>query len=488
MMNSKITNKLIYYFSFAILFYSIIVGLIFTGLIMKQSKDVKIKELYEKGKVISNFIVDIEEKQNNKNGMMQQRNKMGDLDPYRKVINDIATIDLWIYDIESNTISVGTGKKPVKLERFPENIKENIEESVGNEYISTKAFSNIIEENTLSVLVPIKEDDEVLGTVIVHSSMKYTNDTIFAGIKILLICIGVSLLLIPFVTIYLSKRFTLPLRKINKSALHISEGKFDVKTEVLQDDEIGDLAKTVDEMAEKLLNAKEESKRYEEMRENFLYSVSHELKTPVTVIRSYVEAINDGIIDDEKQIEEFLLQIQKESIYMQKLINDLLDLAKLQNIDFKIECEYFNILDVTNDVLRTMINIAKNKNHKIVYNNNINNTEVFGDYSRVRQVIIILLDNAIKYSNDGEDIFLNLLHENNKISLEVKNIGREISKKDLPYIFDRYYQISNSNTTGAGLGLAITKEITRRLNIDVKVSSENGKTSFKLIFNNCIIK
>ncbi len=169
-----------------------------------------------------------------------------------------------------------------------------------------------------------------------------------------------------------------------------------------------------------------------------------------------------------------------ERIFLQRLVNDLLDLSRLQNTDFKIEMQELNLCDVINDVVRSVHNIAESKKINITHEQDTQVCVIKGDFGRLRQMLLIVLDNAIKFSPENSAVTVSL--ENKSISIKDNGIG--ISNEDLPYIFDRFYKVkSEENKNGTGLGLAIAKQIADRHNIKLSVNSTQSEgTVFKFEF------
>ena len=261
-------------------------------------------------------------------------------------------------------------------------------------------------------------------------------------------------------------------------AMQLAEGNYQAKCNIKQKDEVGELANVMDLLAGRLDEASKESLKLEQMRKDFVSNISHVLRTPVTVIRGSLEALCDKIITDPKQIDEYHLQMLNEAKFLQRLVGDLLDLSRLQNPDFAIEKQELNLNDVISDVVRSARLIAKNKNINInidLKNTNLKNT---GDYGRLRQMFLIILDNAIKFSFENNKV--DVLAKNDTII--IRDYGKGINEKDLPHIFDRFYKTHGEhNKVGTGLGLAIAKQIAERHNIEL-IAQNNFDGGAKFIF------
>ena len=164
---------------------------------------------------------------------------------------------------------------------------------------------------------------------------------------------------------------------------------------------------------------------------------------------------------------------------MERLVNDLLELSRLQNTDFRIKMQELNICDVLKDSVRSASNLARQKNINIEFSLDRDVFITNGDYGRLRQMFLTIIDNAIKFSYENKSIYITL--KDNRIIIKDEGIG--ILKEDLPYIFDRYYSVkSDENKTGTGLGLTIAKQIALRHNIELFAESRlNEGTGFVFV-------
>lgn len=229
-----------------------------------------------------------------------------------------------------------------------------------------------------------------------------------------------------------------------------------------------------------------EHKKLEEMQKEFVANVSHELRTPLTTIKSYTETLIDGAMHDEEITARFLNVINHEGDRMTTLVQDLLDLSKLDNKQtiFKMSDINLNLL-VKESVDKYKIH-ANKKNQQLTYHETNHNHKVFGDLNRVEQVIKNIVSNAVKYSQDEAKIDIYTYEEKKYIVVEVSDSGMGIPKEDIARIFERFYRVDKARSRdmgGTGLGLSIAKEIMECHGGKIEVDSTIGEgTTFYLYF------
>ena len=406
-----------------------------------------------------------------------------------RMIEDIAMGEVWIVDAKTGNIVQGRNEKGRSFSylKLPPNAEETIKKAISGETTTTENFNDYLNENSITVAVPIKNGQTIEGVVLLHSPVKYMSSALKSGIYTLIFSILAALILASISAVWLSISFTKPLNKIRNTTTELAKGNYEVTTQVNQSDEIGELAKSIDKLALQLDKSSKESERFEKMRQNFIANISHELRTPITVIRGSIEAICDGIISNPEQLKDYNEQILSDSIHLQRLVNDLIDLTKLQNTDFSIDKSTINLFEIINDAVRSMKQISTKKGVKINFSaeNAIEEDRYLfvGDYQRIRQMIIIVLDNAIKFSNENQKVDILLKKENKKYELKICDSGRGIDPENIGEIFNRYHKSNTEeNKNGMGLGLAIAKEIALRHNIEIFVKSvPNIKTVFTFL-------
>ncbi|MCM3619417.1 cell wall metabolism sensor histidine kinase WalK [Sutcliffiella horikoshii] len=224
-----------------------------------------------------------------------------------------------------------------------------------------------------------------------------------------------------------------------------------------------------------------ELKKLEQMRKDFVANVSHELKTPITSIKGFSETLLDGAMNDKDTLEYFLSIILKESDRLQSLIEDLLDLSKIEKQGFKLNPEYFEINGILEEIFVILKRKAKEKEIELLLNRPPKDLFLFADASRVKQVFINLINNAIAYTPAGGEVKVNVEEVDGEIVIVVSDTGVGMEQEEIPRIFERFYRVDKArsrNSGGTGLGLAIVKHIVEAHHgsISVKSKLDNGTT------------
>lgn len=230
-----------------------------------------------------------------------------------------------------------------------------------------------------------------------------------------------------------------------------------------------------------------ELKKLEQIRKDFVANVSHELKTPITSIKGFSETLLDGAMEDKGTLEEFLRIILKESHRLQTLIQDLLDLSKLEQHHFSLNKEAFNLTEILNKATKMLEGRAEAKNIKLKFPQSNEIIQIEGDRSRLTQVFLNLITNAVIYTpNDGE-INIYVVEKKKKIEVKIQDTGIGIDQAEISRIFERFYRVDKArsrNSGGTGLGLAIVKHLVELHRGTIKVESEMGVgTTFTVILH-----
>jgi len=238
-------------------------------------------------------------------------------------------------------------------------------------------------------------------------------------------------------------------------------------------DEIGAIAGAVG-----LFSDITQMERLEKTRRDYVSNVSHELRTPLTAVRALIEPLKEGMVTAEADRMRYYDIILREVMRLSRLINDQLELSRLQSGTIAIEKKRMMLDDLVYDVCDRYSSIAEENGLELKVLTDFGNCPpVFANADRVEQMLIILLDNAIKYTEEGS-VSVSATWDDDKVILSVRDSGIGIDEKDLPYVFDRFYKVDKAHSgKGSGLGLSIAKELLKKMEEDIWVTSEKGEGS-----------
>ena len=255
-----------------------------------------------------------------------------------------------------------------------------------------------------------------------------------------------------------------PLVKLKKAANNIKEGNLDFVIEIDGDDEFAGLCRDFEEMRKRLKENAEEKILIDKESKELISNISHDLKTPITAVKGYVEGIMDGVADTPEKMERYVRTIYNKTIEMDHLINELTFYSKIDTNRIPYTFSKLNVEDYFSDCAEEVGLELENRNIQFVYANYVDRkTQVIADGEQIRRVINNLVNNAVKYKNKEKTIIkLTVKDVGDFIQVEVEDNGKGIAAKDLPCIFDRFYRTDvsrNSSKGGSGIGLSIVRKI-----------------------------
>ena len=220
------------------------------------------------------------------------------------------------------------------------------------------------------------------------------------------------------------------------------------------------------------------AERLEQTRRDYVANVSHELRTPLTAMRALMEPLRDGLVKTEEQRQQIYDVVLRETMRLSRLVNDMLELSRLQSGTASLQRSVFAPLPLLNLIHETYSAYAEDYQQTFVYDIPETLPNVTGNPDRTQQVLIALLDNAFKYTPEGGTVTLSACIEDDVVRIRVIDTGVGIPAQDLPHVFDRFYKVDKSHhSKGTGLGLAIAYEIMKHLGEEMSVTSEPGKGS-----------
>lgn len=420
-------------------------------------------------------------------------NKFINTQNYSGFLEDINTqqktmdSDIWTISNPYASIPMDERMETNSFEEISVGYKEYVD-LVESAFQNIKGYSiaddEIYQTQTITVAVPIYGiNREVAGALLLKAPVKGLEDIIDDSLSLIIVSSVVALAISFIIIIIFATELSLPITRMRSTALSLAAGDYHSKTGIKRNDEIGDLAKTVDILSEKLLENEIQRKNLDQMRLDFFANVSHELRTPITVLRAYTESLIDGVVKDEASVNQYHERMLLECKSMERLVGDLMLLSKMQNPDFEIDVEPVNLVQVFEDIIRSAGKMAEKKNINIDITPDEPVIMILGDYDRLRQMFMIILDNAIKFSEENKSVHINL-SKTDKIKVSIRDEGIGMNTNDLENIFEKFYKSNLSqNASGTGLGLSIAKQIAIKHKGYVEVDSALGVGStFTFIF------
>lgn len=246
------------------------------------------------------------------------------------------------------------------------------------------------------------------------------------------------------------KRLTAPIKEINFTANKIAQGDFNIRLEKIKDDEIGELCDTINDMAASLDTT-------ENMKNEFISSVSHELRTPLTAIKGWAETMQGGDID-QQTFDRGINVIIRESERLSGIVEELLDFSRMQNGKMKTNMQKTNLLEDLGESVYMFTDRAKAEHKFLLYEEPKSLPPIYGDINRLRQVFVNIIDNALKYTDEGGTVSVSAKEDNGFIYITVADNGCGIPAEHLPNVRRKFYK-ANQTIRGSGIGLALADEI-----------------------------
>ena len=266
------------------------------------------------------------------------------------------------------------------------------------------------------------------------------------------------------VGLWIYRSIAVPLVKLKKATKNIKEGNLDFVLEVEGNDEFSQLCQDFEEMRKRLKESTEEKILMDKENKELISNISHDLKTPITAVKGYVEGIMDGVADTPEKMDRYVRTIYNKTNEMDHLINELTFYSKIDTNRIPYTFSKLNVEDYFSDCAEELGLEMETRGIELVYANYVEKgVQVIADGEQIRRVIHNIVSNAIKYMEKPRGIIqLRVKDVGDFIQIEIEDNGKGIAAKDLPYIFDRFYRTDvsrNSSKGGSGIGLSIVKKI-----------------------------
>lgn len=379
------------------------------------------------------------------------------------------------YDYDIHITDASNDEESDNLPPYLEGVLQDIQTS-GEKVTENDRYNG---ELHYIIGAPIEVEIESYNNPVFIMAFSNLDHTYREFIIIILLTLFITLVIATFIIWIISKKITAPLLKLNETALEYAKGNFTEKVHYHSNDEIGKLSSTFNYMAGEL-------NQLEERRKEFLSNVSHDLRTPLTSLKGFLIAFQDGTIPDDKKDYYYHL-MEQETERMIKMVNNTLTLSHLEENHMPLNRTGYSLTEQVQEIISKAEPIYQKKNLKMKFNDNNDNNIVYADREKMEQVIINLLQNAVNFSNMNEQIIINVCSSGDKVYFTITDTGSGIKEEDISRIWERFYKadVARTDRSGTGIGLAIVKLIVDLHGFEISVTSnkESG-TTFKITMRN----
>lgn len=332
------------------------------------------------------------------------------------------------------------------------NSKNDVKDALKNGYGVFIGMQDNYASKVICVTKPIKFDDSIIGYIRLITPLNNAEALIQKLINFLLLITILVIIITTIFSFFISNSIIAPVNYLTSISRRMAKGEYKTRSKLKRKDEIGELSSSLNLLSEEIL-------KRDRFKNEFIANISHELKTPLTSIQGWAYTIASDI-DNKELVKSGTDIILNESKRLSSMVSDLLDYSRIITGNIKIEKEWFSLKTCIEKVIEQLIPKLNNRNFKINFNCKEEGYLFLGDENRIKQLIINLVDNAIKFSNKESSIDVILYSDTRFYYIEVIDKGIGISEKDLPYIFIKFFKGDNkfSNT---GIGLSVCEEIVK---------------------------
>jgi signal transduction histidine kinase len=489
------------YLSFVVLLALtvILIGAIFLHLYQQNYTASYTQILNKQSKVIASRV-----------GKLARNNKVSRFEKYTTDLDELEHAqerDVWIVSNPDAVHKLSIDFTNADAHSLETEMSRILEKAFQGDTVSRTNYDHVYGMMILYVATPVyvdKDKKEVAGAVMLVAMLERQQMGVRQGKYLITISALLALLVSYVVALGFSGYLSRPLRKIGRDIMRLSREDYQPLEVAHPRTQIGRLELALDKLARRLRQNVKERQNLDQLRRDFFANVSHELRTPITVIRGYAESLADGVIHAPGQVEEYHQRIVQECQSMERLVGDLFILSKMQNPDFEMEMEPVSLVQIFSDVVRNSRILGQEKG--ISFELNMPEDDpclMIGDYDRLRQMFLVITDNAVKFSKENGKIEITITRNKQGTSkvqegvegddilqIFIRDYGVGISPEQIPYIFEKFYTSKlRQNDKGTGLGLMIAKRIAKRHGGDIFVESTEGEgTTFSFTFTGCSVE
>ncbi|MEA2021918.1 MAG: HAMP domain-containing sensor histidine kinase [Candidatus Caldatribacteriota bacterium] len=402
------------------------------------------------------------------------------------MLQDIKYIEQMDSFMNENNTSIIIRKNNEILHYSPSLTDFAIKSEDINDEINSFPEKKIIDysENIYVEKLSFRFPDESKGDVLIVSDTTSTLEEITQfrySVFIILILFLIAIIIISItITYVLSRNIVKPLNQLKNAALQIRSGNFSFKINTNRKDEIGDLSRTFEEARKQLAETEKIKKKFDDNRNELISNISHDLKTPITTIKGYVEGIIDGVPGSKEKKDKYLKTIYQNAEHMESLINELFLLSEFELKEIPLKFVLINIKDYLTDCVEELKFYLAEKGITLKFDADCNEQEkVYADRKKIKRVILNIINNAVNYKASIDPVIaIKLTEKKEEAQIEIRDNGQGIPEKLLNNIFERFYKVDkarSTNSSGTGLGLYIAKQIVMSHEGRIWAKSQEGK-------------
>lgn len=389
-------------------------------------------------------------------------------------IKDDYGAEIWIVSYSAGIVQYLDGEWNTSEEIASDAVTEQLAVIQSGQEIRVKGLFPKLGDEIVTIGVPWRySDGYVVGAVLLHISVE-SLEVSYTGLLVKLMPISALILALGIALSYfLARSQSRPIKKISRAVDKFARGDLSSRVELKCGGELQALGDSINGMAQAL-------SELETSRRSFVANVSHELRSPLTSMRGYVQGMLDGTIPPAEH-GRYMAVVMDETQRLTTLVNDLLNLSRMENGKFPMDKKPYDICEQLRRILISFEKRIDDKGIEVEFDVPDQPLTVMADADRISQVVMNLIDNAVKFMPDtGGMLKLSVAREGGKAHVRVADNGAGIAPEDLPHVFDRFYKADKAHTSGmgTGLGLAIVKSILDQHGARITVRSENGETAF----------
>ncbi len=387
-----------------------------------------------------------------------QENVLNNVDTFWKQ----TSAQVQIIDINGDVLMDSIGVSPTNLLHM-----DDVQKSLLGEYGKWIGLVSYDDHRVMALSYPLKSKDTIVGTLRFITSLNVVDQDITAMAKIYVFLGIIVILISSLVSILLSNTIVGPLQEVTKVAEKMAMGNFHLESSKYRDDEIGKLSDTLNYMAREIL-------KKDQLKNDFVTSVSHELRTPLTSIKGWAITLKNGF-DDREMIKDGLDIIEQESDRLSNMVEELLDFSKLLSGKIQLNNEPTDLKELIKQIENEFKPRVKQENISLIINEGQPLPLIWIDKNKLKQVLINVIDNAVKFTHPGGEVKLSISLKGKNLSFKIQDNGIGIPPEDLPKVKEKFYKGRSSRSTN-GIGLSISDEIIRAMEgkIDITSGIEQG--------------